>query len=48
VNRRAFIILIGAAAAARPLAAPGQQPTGQPLVGLLSPLSAAAWVPRDA
>ena len=44
IRRRDFVILLGCGAAAWPLAARAQQSAGQPLVGLLSPLSAAAWV----
>ena len=43
IERRKFLATVGGAAA-WPLAAHAQQSTGQPLVGLLSPLSAAAWV----
>jgi putative ABC transport system substrate-binding protein len=42
VNRRDFIIGIAGSAAAWPLAVRAQQAAGQPLVGLLSPLSATA------
>jgi putative ABC transport system substrate-binding protein len=42
IGRRELLVALGGAAAG-PFAARAQQPAGQPLVGLLSPLSAAAW-----
>jgi hypothetical protein len=42
IERRKFLATLGGAAAGWPLAARAQQPPGQPLVGLLSPVSATA------
>ena len=44
IGRREFTVLLGRAAAAWPLAARAQPPSGRPLIGLLSPLSANAQI----